>query len=426
MTTREALEAALLANPDDAVRHAAYADLLLEQGDPRGEFIRLQLAAEDRNQSIAKLRELEDSAHKIRQEHEREWLGDLWPFVQRPPSARSVAEPMEPNVEFSWKRGWVDGVRIWQLSNPLVRAIATHPLTRLLGSFAVVQNTEPMEIRTAPYEMPVRVGLQSLIDAGRFAHLLHFEVGSVEERVTAEGYELDDAVEAMPKLESIRLCVDLFSESGLFGGEYPHLHTIDITYNNPRCRFYILGMNDGLPNLRRLSLDTVAIIPERGEIGSEREPITPGDLSMFFRSRYLAALEYFTFRNGEFGDEGVEELLASGFITRLRGLDLCRCNITDAGAELLARHPHVRSLEYLHLDNNLLSPVGIDALEAVGQTISPNQFFGPMPRDYMAEFDAQIRAELGMDEEEEGDNPMLDPERGLDPDEIDFGDDDAR
>lgn len=400
MTTRDALEAALIASPDDVAVHSAYADYLLEQGDPRGEFIRLQLAAEDRNQPVAKLRELEDQAYKIRQEHERDWLGELWEFVQRPPSARSVAEPMEPKVSVAWKRGWVDGVRIWQLSSPMVRAIATHPLTRLLGSFAVVQNAEPIETRTAPYEMAVPVSMRPLNDSGRFAHLRHFEVGSAEERVTATGYEIDDAVEEMPHLESVRLCVDSFSESGLFGGDYPYLHTIDITYNNPRCRFYILGMNDGLPNLRRLSLDTVAIMPDRGELGAEREPITPTDLSMFFRTRYLETLEYFTFRNGEFGDEGVEELLASGFIHRLKGLDLCRCNITDDGARVLAAHPHVRTLEYLHLDNNLLSPIGIDALEAVGKQISPNQFFGPPPRDFAAEFDADIRAELGMDDEE--------------------------
>jgi uncharacterized protein (TIGR02996 family) len=396
MTTREALEAALIADPDDVVRHAAYADLLLEQGDPRGEYIRLQLAAEDRNQPPAKLRELEDLAHKLRQQHEREWLGDLWQFTQRPPSAWSVGVPMEPNVDVNWRRGWIDGVRIGQLTDELVAAIATNPFTRLLGSFACERNTVP----DSGEEMPEQIELQPLIDAGRFANLRHFEVGSVEERVAADGWQLDDATEVMPKLESVKLCVDSFSESGLFGGDYPRLHTIDITYNNPRARFPILGFNAGLPSLRKLSLDLVEIMPPRGELGSDREPITESDLLCFFQSKYLNALEYLTFRLGEFGDAGMEELLRSGFITRLKGLDLCRCNITDAGAELLAAHPHTPRLEYLHLDNNLLSPIGIDALAAAGHQISTNQMFGPPPRDYMAEFDAEIRAELGMEDDE--------------------------
>lgn len=370
MTTRDALEAALIANPDDVAAHSAYADYLLEQGDPRGEYIRLQLAYEDPDQPVSKLHELEDAAHKIRQEHEREWLGDLWQFVQRPPSARSVAEPMESNVVVSWRRGWIDGIRIGQLSDELVNAIATLPMTRLLGSFVVVQDI----VRAGSEEIHV-IGLQPLTEVNRFANLRHFELGSVEERTPAAGWEIDEIIAAMSHLESLRLFVGHFSESHLFGGHYPRLHTIDITSNNPRCRFDILGLNDGLPNLRRLSLDTVAVMPARGELGSEREPITPTDLSMFFRTKHLKALEYLTFRNGEFGDAGVEELLASGFITRLKGLDLCRCNITDTGAELLAAHPHTRNLEYLHLDNNLLSPIGIDALEAVGQRISPNQMF---------------------------------------------------
>lgn len=377
MTTREALEAALVATPDDIALHSAYADLLLEEGDPRGEYIRLQLAKEDRNQSRDKLLQYDQAMLELRLRHEQEWLGELWQFMQRPPSARSIAVPMESNVSVSWRRGWIDSIRIGQLSDSLVRTIAVNPFTRLLGSFAVIQNQQSMETRTAPYEMLVQVSLQPLVHTGRLTNLRHFELGSVEERAAAEGYAIDDAVQVMTSLESIKLCVDQFSESRLFDGDYSKIHTIDITYNNPRCRFHLLGMNDRLPNLRRLSLDTVAVMPDRGELGSEREPITPTDLSMFFRSKRLTALEYLTFRNGEFGDAGVEELLASGFIARLKGLDLCRCNITDAGAELLARHPHIRQLDYLHLDNNLLSPVGLDVLDAVLDTpISRNQMFG--------------------------------------------------
>jgi uncharacterized protein (TIGR02996 family) len=42
--TRAALETALFDHPDDLATHMAYADLLREQGDPRGEFIQVQLA----------------------------------------------------------------------------------------------------------------------------------------------------------------------------------------------------------------------------------------------------------------------------------------------------------------------------------------------------------------------------------------------
>src|SRR5436190_22265883 len=44
--TRRALEQALAEDPDDLAAHSAYADLLVELGDPRGEFIQVQLALE--------------------------------------------------------------------------------------------------------------------------------------------------------------------------------------------------------------------------------------------------------------------------------------------------------------------------------------------------------------------------------------------
>ncbi|MEO2092417.1 MAG: hypothetical protein ABGY75_23445, partial [Gemmataceae bacterium] len=255
---------------------------------------------------------------------------------------------------------------------------------------------------------PHEVLLDPLREAGRLSNLRHFEVGSVVDQRVGVGELLHDAIQAMPRLESVKLCVDQFSESGLFGGNYPHLHTIHLTYNNPRCRFYMLGYNAGLPNLRRLHLDTVSVMPQQGELGSDREPITPSDLQSFFRSQHLKALEYFTFRNGEFADAGVEELLASGFVNRLKGLDLCQCRITDDGAQLLAAHPAIPHLEYLHLDGNLLSPIGIDALEAVGVSVSRDQFFDQGDDEFV-------------DEQDDGNE--LDPDGERDTDEIDFGED---
>src|SRR5947209_4338233 len=51
LSMRQALEAALVADPDDLAGHMAYADWLSEQADPadqaRAEFIGVQLALED-------------------------------------------------------------------------------------------------------------------------------------------------------------------------------------------------------------------------------------------------------------------------------------------------------------------------------------------------------------------------------------------
>ena len=74
---REALEAALAAAPDDLAAHMAYGDLLSEQGDPRGEFVQVQLALEDERRPAAERKELQRRERELLDAHEREWLGEL-------------------------------------------------------------------------------------------------------------------------------------------------------------------------------------------------------------------------------------------------------------------------------------------------------------------------------------------------------------
>src|SRR5436189_1708872 len=48
-----AFERALVENPDDPAGWSAYADYLVEQGSPRGEFMQVQIALEDEARSRA-------------------------------------------------------------------------------------------------------------------------------------------------------------------------------------------------------------------------------------------------------------------------------------------------------------------------------------------------------------------------------------
>src|SRR5215469_1293480 len=74
---RDALEAALVEDPDDLATHRAYADYLQEQGDPRGEFIQVQLALEDPTRSAAERKTLQQREAKLLKAHQAEWLGDF-------------------------------------------------------------------------------------------------------------------------------------------------------------------------------------------------------------------------------------------------------------------------------------------------------------------------------------------------------------
>ena len=398
MTTREALEAALVADPDDAALHAAYADLLIEDGDPRGEYIRLSLLAEDRNQPANQLRDLDTAVSTLRQRHEVEWLGPLARFQQRT-NARSVAEPMEPNVSIFWRRGWIDAIRIGQLNQDIINAVAECPFARILGELSIEQNrTDPSQVAAAYRpgedgltrddvdELGTHLDLSPLVGAGRFLALRVFKLGSYLDGVIADGWDAEEylADEHAPRLEEVRVCSDQFSSAGLFGGEYPRLHTLHLTGNHYRLPFALLGYNDRLPNLRHLFLDTETFRVPADEPGGGRRELSASDFLSLHRAECLPALEYFTLRDSSVGDEGLRLILDAPFFSRLKGLDLSRCGVTDDGAELLANHPHSQRLEHLRLDYNYLSPIGIDALDAIGVTVGEQLFGAPIPRAWEA------------------------------------------
>src|SRR5947209_4016867 len=93
---REVLEAALVADPDDVATHRAYADLLTEEGDPRGELIAVQLALEDSARPPEERKRLRHREQNLLAAHGRDWLG---------PTADHLIEG-----QFRFARGWLDAL----------------------------------------------------------------------------------------------------------------------------------------------------------------------------------------------------------------------------------------------------------------------------------------------------------------------------
>lgn len=376
-TTREALEAGLAENPDDIAAHAAYADLLTEEGDPRGEYARLQIALEDRDQPADRLRAMEQRAFELRREHEREWLGPLAPHVFPERAARTVNHMVSENVAVTWRRGWVHGIRVGRLTEGVLQAVASAPACRLLAELTIHANGTSVSSRRARVEAIRYVGLRALCESPNARNLRAVELGREDAwHLTAFEGDVAELVKRTPRLEHLRVAADRFTASHVFAARLPHLHTLHVTTNSNRLPIATLGTNPSLRNLTILHLDLVAFVSTE-EIEERRDPVYPEELQTLFASAHLVSLKHLALRLPGFGDVGVDELIASGMIARLKGLDLCRCEITDDGGQALANCPAVTNLEYLHLDNNYLSPVGIEALAAVGVQVSDRQLFGP-------------------------------------------------
>src|SRR4051812_24854773 len=104
---REALEAALVEDPDDIATHAAYADLLSEEGDPRGEFIQVQLALEDETVPPQRRKQLQEREEQLYDAHHRKWLGEL---ASLEVETEYDDDPLSFNFDF--RRGWIDTLEI--------------------------------------------------------------------------------------------------------------------------------------------------------------------------------------------------------------------------------------------------------------------------------------------------------------------------
>src|SRR5262245_1922727 len=145
-TTENALERALVEDPDDLATHSAYADWLSQQGDPRGEFIQVQLLLEDPSRPAAERKELEKREKQLLKEHARQWLGGLADFLL------DSDEDRASRPEFQFARGWLDFIRIPSLTVSFARALVKAPEIRLLRRLFIEGDTyeEPGEYEAGP------------------------------------------------------------------------------------------------------------------------------------------------------------------------------------------------------------------------------------------------------------------------------------
>ena len=104
----EALEMALVENPDDIASHMAYADYLEEQGDPRGELIRIGLALEDASRSSAERKKLQAREAELIEKHRDAFFGELVPLLYEEPA------PNHGGLKCSYtlRRGWIDSMKM--------------------------------------------------------------------------------------------------------------------------------------------------------------------------------------------------------------------------------------------------------------------------------------------------------------------------
>jgi uncharacterized protein (TIGR02996 family) len=364
--TQLALERALVESPDDLATHAAYADYLMEQGDPRGELIQVQLALEDPRRPAGERKDLQKREKELLRRHEEEWLGDLAPFLVR-----------QKHHIYQFARGWLDSLHIAEIrdvDDPLPRytrrffsAVAGTPQAWLLRRLILDADELPWQeegeedawldwdnvlelLRRSPYLGNVRVfQLGPTVDVNEDSFNTHVYCDSLHE-----------LVRTMPRLEELYLPARCDLEE-LFGlKSLTCLRVLQVCHNRGRHPLETLARNRALGRLTSLWLTPAAL-------ASRDDPyIDLAGVRALVRSPHLKSLTHLRLRSSDMGDEGCEEIVRSGILRRLKLLDLRHGVITDRGAEVLAACPELRNLEHLDLHNNALTQTGVRALNAVG------------------------------------------------------------
>jgi uncharacterized protein (TIGR02996 family) len=387
-----AFERALADNPDDLAGWSAYADYLTEQGSPRGEFMQVQLALEDESLSAAERKKLRSREKELLEKHEREWLGNLAPYLldrvpHDPPSNDyDPALLLTSALEYRWRRGFLGALTAHGLSTTQTHALADSPEVRFVREFRVhetlVNYGGDHPSGQPPFRVPTPQGVRrhwellELIGTPFLRNLRVLQVGG--EVPEEDGWcdchtyanGLEHVVADMRRVEELYLYCKDYNIERLFAlPNLSHLRVLFLYHFGERgdrrggpgyeYPLNLLANNRALGNLTHLLFH-----PHYRECypdpPSSFLPLT--QVRLVLRSKHLTSLTHLQLRLSDMGDDGVREIIASGILNRLKVLDLRHGCITDEGARLFAACPDTRNLDKLDLSRNAVTSAGLSAL----------------------------------------------------------------
>jgi uncharacterized protein (TIGR02996 family) len=404
---RTALEAALIDNPDDLAAHMAYADLLAEQGDPRGEFIQVQLALEDPTRPAEERRRLQARERELLDAHERTWLGELAPLLLGTPEERAAL--IRPEIadrhpdstywlehliyDFRWRRGWLSHFECGLLSIETARRLGRHPLARLLEELVFRTPYGSGDFRPAsgpdiPSGSRGYYTYELLAGTPIFGNLRSFQYGQeadADEDNFADGtqfYDLAPIVTRMPRLEKLRIFGHTYGDGDMWRDmnailSSPWASNLRV-YQHYHATVYALepfATNPALRNLTQIlfyphsfsrAFTQEDIDSDELDAASETPALLRENVRHILFSPHLPSLVRLQLRCCSGGDPMIDDIISSGILKRLRSLDLRFGHVTDAGARQLAACPDARGLQSLDLVGNRLTADGVRALTEAG------------------------------------------------------------
>ena len=331
---RATLEQALLENFDDLTTHSAYADRLMDEGDLRGDYIRLLLILERSDISHRERQAAQQESWELFRIYERAWLGELAPLLLD--DYPNPADPIETNTEFECTRGWLTRLRIVRLRQGFGQILARSPAARLLRELVIVRWDEGASLR-------------DFAAGDILAGVKDFSIGEPQSSLrTISGEDVAEAVEPMKRLERLQIHTQVENAEPVAQLNFPLLHTLRIR-TGQTVPFDAWANNLSLGNLRDLAVfvsdpDELAVDPEM-VIAST--PISFDTIRQFVRAPQLQGLTHVRLYIQQLGSSIIAALAMGECWPQLEELDLSHTNVTDADILSLgdlSRWPKLRSI----------------------------------------------------------------------------------
>jgi uncharacterized protein (TIGR02996 family) len=390
---REVLERAILDDPEDPAPFSVYADWLSDQGDPRGEFIQVQLALEDEGRAPAERKRLEQREKQLLEAHQERWLGPLAPLVL---GEHRVHHPEDydevPNYELRFVRGFLHTFEVHRLFVPVARALRDLPELRFLRELSIgyIETEHDEHVYEPGPDVPTWerdhiqfVSVYPLLGVREFSGLRSLRVGEETDFDDYLGNEygpschtycspLAELVEKMPRLRELHALCKSYDLDALFASRaLEQLRVLRVCHYGVKKRkdgayAYPLDILAGNPTFRRLTHLLFHPHHEEWSRSGQSSFLPLEQVEHVLRSPHLQALTHLQLRLSDMGDAGCRAIADCGILERLRSLDLRHGCITDIGARVLAEHPATSRLELLDLGGNGLTEEGVARLAALG------------------------------------------------------------
>lgn len=292
---------AILENPDSDEARLVYADQLMANNDPRGEFIQLEIQLVG-PLSIRKRAQLRERRDLLVKQHGGTW----WPYTL----AHSRVH-----------KGFLDAAHgSWKQIKPLAAQLfAAEPVTELgLTSIATSELTAFLK---SPWLARVRRLVVRGLDGD-------------------EGFTILATSPALANLRALNVTASELSSDALSELALPRLENLVLTGNpiGDEGLENLAGWKQ-LANIKTLYLSACEL----------------GEIDQLFAGPKLEKLEKLTLSNNELGDEGAGVIAkAAARLPALQHLELVRCGLSQSGVKALAKAklPSLRRLDvrFNHVD----------------------------------------------------------------------------